>query len=357
MCCFSGPVHTVGDTRIFVRADRNAPERQVLVYMMSYEAAGELAMVLPLPVPPQPPEDAVRFVSLEGYPEFFDHLDKPFQPYVDPEFLGSDDREPRPPPRLVVHDVGDFEASFVPRVADFDRLDPRYRMPAGTWERLPAYANYGFAVFKLKAAVAGRRVHPMAFTFPRCDPDTLFFPTVHIHDGVVRGAAEFDHSLYVQADSSRFLGSIRMAHKTRFWDKSGPARLFMDISRLDPALIDPDGACALLRVEGRFENKDITLGAGAGFPQPLPGREARCIELGDPPASFLRLDEYRLEALGQGAKWVVLKRDLRRACRTEAEVEEALASHEWARVYSTGIPLVEQGLGLSRAHWEAGDRE
>ena len=42
----------------------------------------------------------------------------------------------------------------------------------------------------------------MAFSFPRHDPDRLFFPTVHIHDGHVYSVAQFDHSLYYQPDDS-----------------------------------------------------------------------------------------------------------------------------------------------------------
>jgi hypothetical protein len=49
MCCFSQPVELVGDTNIFARSDN---VRQFLVYSMSYAAPTDLAMVLPLPVPP-----------------------------------------------------------------------------------------------------------------------------------------------------------------------------------------------------------------------------------------------------------------------------------------------------------------
>jgi hypothetical protein len=42
-------------------------------------------------------------------------------------------------------------------------------------------------------------IHPMAFAFPTRHPDRLFFPTVHVHDGKVHTAAEFDHQLYCQA--------------------------------------------------------------------------------------------------------------------------------------------------------------
>ncbi len=38
----------------------------------------------------------------------------------------------------------------------------------------------------------------MAFDFPRKNPDVVFFPTVHIHDGKVHKTARFDHALYAQ---------------------------------------------------------------------------------------------------------------------------------------------------------------
>ena len=45
-------------------------------------------------------------------------------------------------------------------------------------------------------------MHPMAFEFPRCDPNYLFFPTVHVHDGRVHSKAKFDHALYCQTHSA-----------------------------------------------------------------------------------------------------------------------------------------------------------
>ena len=48
MCMFTRPVVSVADTRIFARLTGNGT--QLLVYEMSYAAAGDLAMVLPLPV-------------------------------------------------------------------------------------------------------------------------------------------------------------------------------------------------------------------------------------------------------------------------------------------------------------------
>jgi hypothetical protein len=195
MCCFTQPVEAVSDTSIFARAAANG--RQYLAYAMRVRSRQPVAMVLPLPTPKRAPADAVRFVKLDGYPDLFDDLAAAFArplpagvPLATPG-AAVDGAAPLP-----VAQVGSFVASFVPSVGDFGRLDARFRMPAGTWEGLPRYKEYGFAVFQLKPG--DQRVHPMAFEFPRANPDWLFFPTVHVHDGRVHQTAGFDHALYAQ---------------------------------------------------------------------------------------------------------------------------------------------------------------
>ncbi len=209
MCCFSRPVKHVGGTSIFARD--LGDERQALVYEMSLETDESLAMILPLPVPPGSAEDAVDFVSLEAYPALFRDMARAFPSELELSRGGLAPQSLRPH-RLKVHAVGAFEASFVPSVADFARLDERFRLPPDVWDRLPRYADWGFAVFKLAAAepgfwsrlfrrgARGQRVHPMAFRFVRRDPSRLFFPTVHVHDGKVHARADFDHVLYCQPD-------------------------------------------------------------------------------------------------------------------------------------------------------------
>jgi hypothetical protein len=76
MCCFSGSVEVVADTKIFARSATGSRDGQVLVYSMTYAASADLAMVLPLPVPPNPSENAVTFVNLEGYPDFFRDMEQ-----------------------------------------------------------------------------------------------------------------------------------------------------------------------------------------------------------------------------------------------------------------------------------------
>lgn len=247
MCIFTGPVEEVSDTRIFARTISSPADtiaRQALVYAMSYRAAQELAMILPLPTPPGAPDDALRFLDFSDYEDFFEDLAEPFQ-------------EPRSGfirehlsslgiPRLAVHDVGSFEASFVPCVADFSRLDPRFQLTDEIWGDLPAYADYGFAVFKLKPGA--KSVHPMAFEFPRRSRYELFFPTVHVHDGRVPQEAPFHHSLYCQS-SSRVL----------FWTSSGaPAKDFVDTDRTHN-IVDGDMVVWKRDLRGNWVNQDTVI--------------------------------------------------------------------------------------------------
>jgi hypothetical protein len=162
---------------------------------MNYEANQDLAMILPLPTPPASSEDAVRFIDLSGYPEFFKDMNEGFETFDD--FLSKGMSRSVFGRTLKVQEVGNFEASFVPSLQDFDRLDPRFCLPKNTWRSLPQYEDYGFVVFKLKPGKFA--AHPMAFEFPTRFESTLFFPTVHVHDGQVELLAKFDHALYLQS--------------------------------------------------------------------------------------------------------------------------------------------------------------
>lgn len=273
MCCFSQSVEIVADTNIFARS---ANDQQFLVYGMSYAAPSELAMALPLPVSPGSSEDAVRFINLQSYPTFFDDLRQGFQPMMSSLGRGAA-AAALATPKLHVHDVGDFEASFVPRIADFDRLDKRFRIPLDVWDQLPAYHDYGFAVFKLKASDSGwppgwlkgssrsyklRRVHPMAFAFPRRNPGLLYFPTVHVHDREVHPHATFDHTLYCQAG-----GSLEKYLHLQEWHRSREcASSFMDVVHSE-GIVDADQYCWRLSLKGRLQNKDTLVGPGGVLPE------------------------------------------------------------------------------------------
>jgi hypothetical protein len=246
MCCFSGHVERVADTSIFARSVENG--RQLLVYSMTLATKQDVAMILPLPVPPNPSEDAVRFIDLKEYSDFFHDLKLGFPEPVSRSFLPTKEAAPTVAAvPLAVVQVGSFEASFVPTVKDFGRLDARFRLPDQTWEALPAYKDYGFAVFKLKKEAS--TVHPMAFEFPRADPKKIFFPTVHIHDGKVHEKASFDHALYCQK---------REGDRTSLpeWRESTlPASHFMKVEKTQ-GIIDGKAHCYLRTIRGTQKNQD-----------------------------------------------------------------------------------------------------
>lgn len=242
MCCFSGPVDSVSSTKIFARAARD--HRQFLVYSMQLNAPEAVAMILPLPVPKNAAENAVRFINLEKYPEFFTDLASGY-----PVSRAKNDKNKDKAAgslKLEVVKVGSFEASFVPAVKDFVRLDERFRLPVSVWDKLPQYKDYGFAVFQLKKGE--QKVHPMAFEFPRAKADHLFFPTVHIHDGTVHAKARFDHVLYCQ----------KSAHeRLRGWEET-PQPVGMYVRRIadSQGILDPQAHCYRRTMRGELRNDD-----------------------------------------------------------------------------------------------------
>ncbi|MCW1922216.1 hypothetical protein OKA05_06605 [Luteolibacter arcticus] len=248
MCCFSGNVTFVRGTRIFSRITEGG--RQAVVYQMEFGAKQELAMILPLPVAKGADEKAVKFIDLSGYKDLFRDLRSGF-PFPRAVSRGRDEPLAAAAGGLLeVKQVGAYEASFVPTVKDFTRLDPRFRLPAETWQALPAYADHGFAVFKLRAGE--QEVHPMAFTFPTRHPETLFFPTVHIHDGKVHPEEDFDHDLYCQVARTGLFAMTR-------WQES---------ERLASAFTKPENAEQLIvgdahvyrrSLVGKMKNEDIIL--------------------------------------------------------------------------------------------------
>lgn len=242
MCCFSKPVDVVADTNIFARESKDGG--QFLVYSMKFKAGEDLAMILPIPTPKGSAEDAVKFINLKKYENFFDDLRTGF-PIPKNDLTLSD-----PPSRgkLAVVEVGDFVASFVPTVKDFERLDKQFRLPEGVWEKLPQYKDFGFAVFKLKKPEKGQsKVHPMAFEFPRADKKVLFFPTVHIHDGKVSAKAGFDHSLFCQVSREA----------PAKWEESPElADSFVKVKQTE-GIVDGNAHVYRKLMKGSFENKDV----------------------------------------------------------------------------------------------------
>jgi len=274
MCIFSGAAE-VSKTRIFARLDGRGS--QYLAYQMQFGSDSAISMILPLPVSSHD-SDTVEFISLEGYPQFFLDLYKSAR--RDPRMLCLASK----PDTLEVVQVGMFEASFVPTLADFHRLDPRFTLPAQTWDKLPEYADYGFAVFKLRqpmqtdpllpewiedsrardilsryaepSTMEWREPHPMAFRFRTRRPNAIFFPTVHIHDGEVHPEDEFDHVLYLQGTKA----GLSLQNELGGFSGSLPARHKVDVRRAK-GLIDGNSVCHVAIINGVRKNEDIWLAA------------------------------------------------------------------------------------------------
>ena len=214
-------------------------------------------MVLPLPVPPGSAENVVRFIDLSAYPEFFDLLDLAFRiRRSDGTFLEARLGLGAP---LVIHKVGCFEASFVPTRQDFARLDQRFRLPDDVWQALPGYDDWGFAVFKLRRMSRRTDIHPMAFEFPLRNPDRLFFPTVHVHNGRVEPLATFDHVLYCQdVDDTRREGWSKSFHSESRWETSDPLGAVFGADHAE-GIVQPDRPCHRVPIRGSYANVDVVI--------------------------------------------------------------------------------------------------
>jgi hypothetical protein len=251
MCCFSVPVAEVSGTSIFARF---AGDRQLLAYQMRVSSPEDVAMILPLPTDTRHGEGAVEFIDLSEAPDLFEQLGLCF--WQPSRSFGAVAVAGGPAATLQVHRVGAFDASFVPAVADFARLDPRFRLPDAVLDRVPAYGDYGFAVFRLRKGEA--EVHPLALRFITRAPDRLFYPTVHVHDGGLPDKAVFDHMLYLQSPDL----PQRSALQPSGWQKAlRPVRDVVKLGNIlhrDPTrgLIESGWPLYRLQIEGTQPNRD-----------------------------------------------------------------------------------------------------
>ena len=250
MCCFTGKVEEVKNTRIFARLGERG--NQVLIYQMSVKAPQDLAMVLPIPVKEGAGENAVKFFDFSKYEGVFEDL---WELFPLPNSRSADPFGAAPAAAgysLKVVSVGAYDASFVPTIADFSRLDARFRLPDGVWAKLPGYADFGFAVFQLKPGNA--QVHPMAFSFPTALAGTVFFPTLHIHDGEVHAKERFDHTLYFQGGG---MDSARSG-----WQESPALPVTKVKCGNTHGMIRPDLHVFRSVMRGTFENGDVVVKPG-----------------------------------------------------------------------------------------------
>ena len=264
MCIFAKPVVSVAQTNIFARLSDD--QWQYLVYQMKYETAKKNAIILPLPtvVPGTEEDESLEFIALDKYPKFFKDLRRGF-PVPVARFKNADAKtDAIIPESLVVHRVGDFVASFVPSMKDFDRLDEQFRVPQESWDEIPKYADYGFAVFQLENLEG--EPHPMAFKFrsrlnTNDDDAKIFFPTVHIHDGEVHEQEGFDHALFLQAKQfdaacGAFEPGLLVDDATKYVRSNSKASDFCDI-KAAKGIVDPKGLVHRLMMQGELKNDDV----------------------------------------------------------------------------------------------------
>ena len=261
MCCFSSRTQ-VSDTAIFARFVR--PGVQGLAYQMQYEAKSPTAMILPLPVALPAREASVRFVSLEGYDAFFDDMARGFPVFSRSRSNGEPNAQAvavAAAAPLAVHEVGAFIATFVPTIGDFDRVDPRFAIADDVWDDIPAYQDYGFAVFQLKK-LAGKP-HPIALEMETRMRDALFFPTVHIHDGTVHERDEFHHVLYAQdprldVGVGDYAGDDHVEASTGLVRSIDEAHVFVEGAR-SAGLVESDLLVHRSTLQGLLPNRDTTV--------------------------------------------------------------------------------------------------
>jgi hypothetical protein len=255
MCCFSQPVDSVSQTRIFGRLTKQ--KSQFVAYQMRYQSKHANAMILPVPIQISTKRRPIRFIDMSAYPDFFRDLERGFPTQklaTESRPSGADSQREM----LKVHKVGKFEASFVPSINHFEKLDPRFSISKNIWNKIPDYSNYGFVVFQLNE-LSGEP-HPMAFEFSTRLTDTIFLPTIHIHDGEVHRREQFDHTMYVQNSELDLVAGDHQGHK--LWDlNSGWARStaaaedFVDLKRAQQ-LIAGDLKIHRKSLKGTFTNED-----------------------------------------------------------------------------------------------------
>jgi len=313
MCCFSRPVLSVDTTRIFARPTGRGT--QFLAYQMKYESREENAMILPVPIKQPAREDSLRFIDLKEYDEFFDHLDLGFPEEPESRGFGCSDgvKSATGSATLAVHKIGNYIASFVPSIKDFSRLDARFRLPEETWLKQPQYAGYGFAVFQLAPGKLFEP-HPMAFEFETAET-SIYFPTLHIHDGEIHEMEEFDHVLYLQhAGLDSRVYPYRNAdvrdRSTGIERSKFVAKEFCDAGK-SQGVVNPDLLVHRVRMIGKQPNRDTVIAA-----------------IGDPTTPTLNLRGllwyWPWLVVAAGVTWLFARRSKLKRLRAIGDAENSL---------------------------------
>src|SRR5262249_49518570 len=98
--------------------------------------------------------------------------------------------------------------------------------------------------------------HPIALEFPRRNPDELFFPTVHVHNGRFEPRANFHHLLFCQD-----VAKARLDHWNRsfgsevpgdpfFWWTTSPSKLGEVMADRTRGIVRADPPFHRVHIEG-----------------------------------------------------------------------------------------------------------
>jgi hypothetical protein len=98
----------------------------------------------------------------------------------------------------------------------------------------------------------------MAFTFRTREPDAIFFPTLHVHDGKIHETAKFDHELFFQIAAGR--ADRPDGIDTPFQRSWGTAQQVVPIERTK-GIVAADEHVELWTLRGKLANADTRVRA------------------------------------------------------------------------------------------------
>lgn len=252
---FADVVQRVYRTRIFSAME--SVEQQILVYDARVATKVRNAMILPIPTRPGT-QAAIELVDLSGYASFFDTLSSMFEEAVSAAMPCATPAQSV----LAVVRVGAFEASIVPTVDDLSRLDRRFSFAGESflpWRRKRGlldvvrdrYADHAFVVYQI--AKGESHLHPFGLRF-KTRYQSLFFPTLHVHDGDAPAQTPFDHELYAQRAS--FLSEEMERTGQPFWEVARNERSTLPARGSLPSFVDSRSPVIRMQVGGLLPNQD-----------------------------------------------------------------------------------------------------
>jgi hypothetical protein len=105
----------------------------------------------------------------------------------------------------------------------------------------------------------------MALDFPRRNPDELFFPTVHVHNGRFEPRATFDHLLFCQDVDRMRLDRWNRSSQFEFPDHplyrwiTSPWELGEVIADRARGIVRADLRCHTFHIRGSYPNVDVVI--------------------------------------------------------------------------------------------------